>query len=147
MSIFSEYSNDLRELSHSTKTRTRIFNMAFNARSDRPGHLRSPCRGHRMIKFAKNLKPDIYNAFVSTCQKLERPSLAPSATTTSTLPLLRRQPPVVLSCESIMQRLNPLRFLPLTQSICWGDLEECRCGLDQPLRLDCCRNVSCNKSS
>lgn len=35
-----------------------------------------------------------------------------------------------------MQRLDPLRLLPLTQLVTRRDLEERRCRFDQPLRLD-----------
>jgi hypothetical protein len=57
----------------------------------------------------------------------------PRATSTSTSSPLRRQSPIILALELIMQRLNPFGLLPLTQAVSWRNLEECRRRLDQPL--------------
>lgn len=66
-------------------------------------------------------------------------SLTPCTTATSSAsPPLRAKSPVVLAGELVMQRLDPLRLLPLAQSICRRDLEECRRRFDQPLGLDAC---------
>src|SRR6187402_307910 len=63
--------------------------------------------------------------------------LTPSpSTTTSALPLLRTQSPIILRSKFIIQWLNPLRLLPLTQLIRRCNLEETWSHFDQPLRFD-----------
>lgn len=70
-----------------------------------------------------------------------RTCLTPGATSTPTLLLLRTQPPVILTSKLVMQRLDPLRPLPLAQFICRRNLEKRGRRLNQPLRLDGADNV------
>ena len=62
--------------------------------------------------------------------------LTPSPSTTSTSSSLRTQSPIILTRKLVMQRLDPFCLLPFAQFLCASDLEERRCCLDQPLRLD-----------
>ena len=67
--------------------------------------------------------------------------LTPSSTARSPALPLRTQSPVILACKPVMQRLDPLSLLPLTQpTLFTSNLEESRSSLNQPLGLDS-RNV------
>lgn len=62
--------------------------------------------------------------------------LSPCPTTPSSCPPLRTESPFILALEFVVQRLNPLRLLPLAQSIRRRNLEKRRRRFDQPFRLD-----------
>jgi len=88
-------------------------------------------RSHPRSKRVRHIRPCMLR---KEADVQVREASTPGATSAApALPLLRRQAPVVLACEPVIQRLDPLGLFPLRQAVRGRDLEERRRCVDEPL--------------
>lgn len=97
---------------------------------------------HIYIHPNKPMSPSLFH--MSACRKSITSTLnaiqrsTPRATSTTSLPLLSTQPPIILTCELVVQGLDSLSLLPFRHlALQTGYLEERWCGFDKPFRFDC----------